>query len=94
MKDVHDIILGPVVTEKAVDHGAKYNKYCFRVSPDSNKIEIKRAIEKLYGVKVTKVNTMVNPGKSRSMNPRHPGSTPPWKKAVVTLAEGDRIDLA
>ena len=93
MKNVHDILFEPLVTEKTTSQTALYNKYAFRVAPAANKIEIKRAVEQLYRVKVTKVNTMINPGKSRAMNPRHPGSTTPWKKAVVTLRAGDSIEL-
>jgi len=93
MKSMHEILLEPVVTEKTARQSADYNKYAFRVAPHANKIEIRRAVEQLYGVKVTKVNTMINPGKRRAVNVRYPGSTTPWKKAVVTLAPGDSIEL-
>jgi large subunit ribosomal protein L23 len=78
-----DIILAPVITEKAVGMlGEK--KYTFRVANDSNKIQIARAIEEIFGVKVAKVNTVSMKGKLRRMG-RHEGYTSDWKKAIVTL---------
>lgn len=78
-----DIILAPVITEKAVGMlGEK--KYTFRVADDSNKIQIARAIEEIFGVKVAKVNTVSMKGKLRRMG-RHEGYTSDWKKAIVTL---------
>ena len=78
-----DIILAPVVTEKAVSQlGEK--KYTFCVADNSNKIEIARAVEEIFGVKVAKVNTISMKGQLRRMG-RNEGYTSDWKKAVVTL---------
>ena len=70
-----------------------FNKYLFKVSTDANKIEIKRSIEDIYKVKVESVNTMVIRGKLRRVR-YAVGKTSDWKKAVVTLKEGDKIDTA
>ena len=86
------IIQKPVVTEKATDESATRNAYTFRVPMDSNKVEIRQAVERLFGVKVTRVNTLVTASKRRRYN-RSIGMTKAWKKAMVTLAEGDEIDL-
>ena len=78
-----DIILKPVLTEKAYD-GIASKKYTFYVKKDANKVEIKLAVEKLFGVQVDKVNTMNCKGKLKRMG-RHEGYTPDRKKAIVTL---------
>ena len=79
-------------TEKGVAQSAD-NKYFFSVRKDANKIQIKRAVEDVYKVKVLSVNTQVAPGKLKRV--RHQlGKTPDWKKAVVTLKAGQKIDLA
>ena len=90
MRDPRDIIIRPVITERSVELLQKQNKYTFEVAKDANKIEIKRAIEELFGVKVAKVNTMIVPGKVRRRG-TVVGRRPDWKKAIVTLAEGHRI---
>jgi large subunit ribosomal protein L23 len=88
------LIIAPVVTEKTMRLIDTENKYTFRVHPDANKIEIRRAIEALFGVRVEDVNTMRVRGKTRRYGWRYPpGRTSAWKKAVVTLAPGDRIDV-
>ena len=69
------------------------NKYLFQVAPDSNKVEIKRAVESLFDVKVSQVNTMNYTGKRKRQRTAKYGKRPDWKRAVVTLAEGNRIDL-
>ena len=69
------------------------NKYLFSVRKDANKIQIKRAVEDSYKVKVDKVNTQVTPGKAKRVR-QQMGMTPEWKKAVVTLKTGHKIDLA
>ena len=88
----YDIIRRPVITEKntyLMDGG----KYTFEVAREANKIDIARAIEAAFpNVKVVSVNTMVMPTKSRRRG-RIIGQLPAWKKAVVTLREGDRIEL-
>ena len=78
-----DIILAPVITEKAVSMlGEK--KYTFRVANNTNKVQIARAIEEIFGVQVAKVNTISMKGHMRRMG-RHEGYTSDWKKAIVTL---------
>lgn len=70
-----------------------FNKYIFEVDARANKPEIKKAVEETYKVKVEKVNTMIVPGKWRRVRFK-PGKTPDWKKAVVTLREGHKIEIA
>ncbi len=88
-----DIIVAPLVTEDTWEM-MEENKYAFRVSIDANKIKIRKAIEELFGVKVEKVWTANRKGKPRRerMNQLH-GHTSRWRKAIVRLAEGDRIDV-
>lgn len=83
-----DVILKPVLTEKGYD-GIADKRYTFYVKNTANKIEIRNAVEKLFGVKVAKVNTINCKGKLKRMG-RNEGYTPAWKKAVVTLAEGSK----
>jgi len=90
--DPHSIILRPRVSEKGMSHVEGRNQYSFEVARNANKIEIARAVEVLFKVKVTQVQTMIMKGKSRRVGWVQ-GTTPAWKKAVVKLAEGDRIDL-
>ncbi|MBU2651880.1 MAG: 50S ribosomal protein L23 [Bacteroidetes bacterium] len=90
------IIIKPVITEKMTDLGDKLNRYGFIVHRGANKIEIKLAIEKLYGVEVLDVNTMNYPGKIKSRYTKAgfiTGKTRAYKKAVVTLAQGETIDF-
>ncbi len=90
------IIQRPLVTEKSMQQAEAepVHKYHFRVHPDANKIEIRRAIEALFNVRVTKVNTMMVRGKGRRRTMRHrEGHTEQWKKAIVTLMAGDRIEV-
>jgi large subunit ribosomal protein L23 len=92
-RDPRDLIIRPVVSEKSY---AAYdaNVYTFVVAPDSNKIEIKHAIESIFGVRVTNVNTLTRGGK-RKRNRRTGGwgKRADQKRAVVSLAEGDRIEI-
>ena len=81
--NARDIILAPVITEKSVTAMAD-KKYTFRVANDTNKIEIAKAVEEIFGVKVAKVNTISMKGKKRRMG-HFEGYTSDWKKAVVTL---------
>lgn len=92
MKNPNDIILSPVLTEKITEMGETGNKYAFRVSRDSNKKEIGRSVEKLFKVNVKKVNTITVRGKKKRVRFRI-GKTPDWKKAIVTLNEGQTIEL-
>jgi large subunit ribosomal protein L23 len=87
----YDILRRPVITEKN-SLLIEQNKYAFEVAPDANKPEIKKAVEKAFKVKVTSVNVMTVPGKMRRAGRRR-GMTSPWKKAVVTLEPGSKIDL-
>ncbi len=86
------IIRRPCVTEKSIASAEGANKIVFEVAMDANKIEIKKAVEELFGVVVLNVNTMRMPSKSVRMG-RHQGRKPPWKKAIVTLREGDTIEF-
>lgn len=91
IRDHRDIILRPVVSEKSynlLDDG----KYTFVVAPHANKTEIKIAIEAIFNVKVTSVNTLNRPGKRRRTRYGH-GKTVDTKRAIVTVAEGQRIDI-
>lgn len=87
----YDVILSPVVTEKATAASEK-NKVVFKVRLDATKIEIKNAVEKLFEVKVTRVNTLTRKGKNKVFRGR-PGKQGDVKKAIVTLAEGQTIDI-
>ena len=88
MKSPYDIILRPVLTEKSYDAMAE-KKYTFEVNKASTKIDIKRAVEELFGVKVSKVNTLHVRGHMRRQG-RYEGYTRSWKKAVVTLTEDSK----
>ena len=90
------ILLKPIVTEKMTILGDKFNRYGFIVTKNANKIEIKKAVEELYGVTVEAVNTMRYGGKVKSCYTKSgvmTGKTAATKKAVVTLAEGNTIDF-
>ena len=92
MKSPYDIIKRPVITEKSMQ-SVDSKVYVFEVAKDANKIEIGRAIEEIFGVKVAKVNTMNCKGHLRRYG-RFQGYTPSWKKAIVTLTEeSDTIDF-
>ncbi|MEN6520821.1 MAG: 50S ribosomal protein L23 [Armatimonadota bacterium] len=92
MKDPYSIVKQPLVTEKSMA-GVANNKYTFEVSMDANKIEIEQAIEKIFKVKVLKVNTLKVKGKKKRLG-RHPeGMTADKKKAVITLVPGQRIEI-
>ena len=88
MKTAQDIILKPVITEKSMD-GLQVGKYTFKVAKDATKPEIKKAIEKLFGVEVAKVTTMNVNGKTKRLG-RYEGMTASWKKAIVTLTEDSK----
>ncbi len=93
MKHPQDIIIQPLVTEKSTSMHERCNQYCFEVAIGTNKVEVRKAIETLFSVKVEAVNVLRMPSKHRRMFGR-PGATRPWKKAIVTLRQGDTIDLA
>ena len=92
-KDVrhYDTIVAPLITEKAT-MASDHNQYVFRVRPEATKPQIKAAVEKLFDVKVTAVNTLIRKGKAKMFRGR-PGRQQDLKKAVVTLADGCRIDV-
>ena len=91
MKDYTDIIIAPVITEKSA-HQAEHNVYTFKVASSANKTEIKKAIEAAFGVKVEKVNTLNTKAKSKRVG-RYTGKTKTYKKAFVTLKDGETIEL-
>ena len=92
MNTSHTILNALLRTEKGVQQSAS-DKYFFSVKKSANKIQIKKAVEDVYKVKVISVNTQVVPGKLKRVRTQL-GKTPDWKKAVVTLKEGQKIDLA
>lgn len=85
-----NIIISPIITEKIEEQIRTNNSYTFKVSINANKIEIKRAIEKIFSVKVLDVNTIRMLGKPKRLG-RYSGKRPDWKKAIVTLKAGDKI---
>ena len=91
MKDYTDIIIAPVITEKSA-HQAENNVYTFKVATSANKIEIKKAVEAAFGVKVEKVNTLMTKPKAKRVG-RYTGKTKTYKKAFVTLKDGETIEL-
>jgi len=93
MNEHFDIIQTASLTEKSSLLSEKLNKYVFRVSPHANKIQIKAAIEKLFNKKVVDVNTCNYAGKKKRQRTASFGRKPHWKKAIVTLKEGEKIDL-
>ncbi len=91
-----NILLKPIVTEKMTKLGDKFNRYGFVVARNANKLQIKKAVEELYGVTVDSVNTMRYGGKVKTRNTKSgllEGRTAATKKAVITLAEGNKIDF-
>lgn len=94
MSDSTYLIQNIRLTEKASLLGEKHNQYVFRVDPRANKLQIKKAIEELFGKKVLRVNTSQYVGKKKRERRADFGRRAHWKKAIVTLAEGEKIDLA
>jgi large subunit ribosomal protein L23 len=92
MKEPHNIIIRPLITEKTTQQKEDNHQYVFEVYRDANKIEIKSAIEQLFKVKVLKVRTINVIGKVKRVGRKY-GKRPDWKKAIVTLREGDRIEF-
>ena len=85
----YDIILKPVITERSMA-GTADKKYTFYVATSANKIEIAKAVEEIFGVKVAKVNTLNMQGKLKRMGARPAGRRPSWKQAMVTLTEDSK----
>ena len=93
---MENILLRPLVTEKMTRMGESLHRYGFLVASKANKLQIRVAVEKMYGVNVTSVKTMVAPGKVRQRYTKAAishGQTGSYKKAIVTLAEGETIDF-
>jgi large subunit ribosomal protein L23 len=93
MKHSADLIKAVLLTEKGTRLSEEENKYLFRVSMTANKIEIKRAVEELFSVRVMAVNTMRRKGKKKRERTANYGTTAAWKRAVVTLHADDSINL-
>ena len=85
----YDVIIRPIISERSMAAVAD-KKYVFEVAPAAGKIEIKKAVEEVFGVKVAKVNTMIVPGKAKRMGAARPGRTKDWKKAIVQLTDDSK----
>lgn len=93
---ISEVLIKPILTEKANAQQEKLRRYAFKVARKANKLEIKKAVENFYGVTVTDVNTSVVPGKNKTRFTKGgfiSGRKPAYKKAMVTVAEGETIDL-
>ena len=91
-----EVLVKPILTEKANAQQEKLRRYAFKVARKSNKLEIKKAIEEFYGVTVVNVNTAVIPGKNKTRYTKAgfvKGQKPAYKKALVTVAEGETLDI-
>ena len=91
-----DVLIKPVLSEKVNSQTEKFRRYTFVVDKKANKLEIKKAVEEFYGIQVENVNTLVMPSKAKSRNTKAgvvTGRKPAKKKAIVTVAEGETIDL-
>jgi large subunit ribosomal protein L23 len=91
-----DVLIKPILTEKANAQQEKLRRYAFRVDRKANKLEIKKAVENFYGITVVDVNTTVVPGKAKARSTKAgivQGRKPSYKKALITVAEGETIDL-
>ena len=91
MTKAFDIIQGPIITEKSMNLKENFNKYTFKVAKTANKVEIKNAVEEIFKVKVVSVATITVLPKHKRVG-QHEGYTPAYKKAIVKLADGDKID--
>ena len=89
MANVYDIIVRPIITERSMA-AVSEKKYVFEVAKDAGKIEIKNAVEEIFGVKVAKVNTINVNGKAKRLGAARPGKTKSWKKAYVQLTEDSK----
>jgi large subunit ribosomal protein L23 len=92
MKNTYEVLIGPMLTEKGTLLKETDNKVLFKVAKSANKIEIKKAIEEIFKVKIDRVSTMNYKGKKKRMG-RYEGKRPDWKKAIVTLKEGEKLDF-
>ena len=89
MANVYDIIIRPIITERSMADVAN-KKYVFEVAKDAGKVEIKNAVEKIFGVKVAKVNTINYDGKAKRLGASRPGRRKSWKKAYVQLTQDSK----
>ena len=89
MRTAYDIVLRPIITEQSMEH-LDLKKYVFEVARDANKIEIGKAVEEIFGVKVDKVTTLNMTGKEKRTGRYPAGRRPAWKKAVVKLTDGSK----
>lgn len=92
MSNYRDVIKAPIITEKSADLAQNNNTITFRVAQDANKTQIKQAVEKIFNVKVERVNTVNVKPKKKRMG-RYVGKTSRYKKAIVKLSEGSSIEL-
>ena len=90
----YDILIRPVLTEKAVNLNEKENKLVFEVAMDANKIEVRKAVEEIFGVKVKEVRTMIVKPKQKRVGYGKPGYTKKWKKAIVRIESEKPINIA
>ncbi len=93
MNNLRQIIKRPLLTERSLQNKETYNKYSFEVHPDANKIDIKRAVEHLFNVQVLSVSTMNVMGKKKRIRTREKGKRPNWKKAIISVVNGQKIEI-
>ena len=91
-RDARNVLVKPLMTEKSMQRKEELNAVTFQVSIDANKVEIRQAVEKVFNVKVATVRTASDEGKWKRMG-KYEGRRPNWKKAIVTLAPGHKIEL-
>ena len=89
MKSIYDVVIRPIITEQSMEQG-EIKKYAFEVARDANKIEVKKAVEGIFGVKVEKVTTINMQGKAKRLGASPMGRRSAWKKAVVRLTEDSK----
>ncbi len=92
MRNTYHVLRGPMLTERGTALKEADNKVLFKVAKGANKIEIKKAVEEIFKVKVDRVTTMNYKGKIKRMG-RYSGKRPDWKKAIVTIKEGEKLDF-
>ena len=92
MKNLYDVLVGPLLTEKGAAMKENENKVLFRVSRQANKIEIKKAVDEIFKVKVDFVSTINCKGKKKRMG-KYEGRRADWKKAIITLKEGEKLEI-
>ncbi len=92
MNTIYQVLKGPMLTEKGTLLKETENKVVFKVATTANKIEIKKAVEEIFKVKVDSVSTMNYKGKTKRLG-RYEGRRPNWKKAIVTLKKGEKLDF-